>query len=82
VLVLLDVEAGAVREGSGFLPSRQVLGRLINSDAIKGLQLLEAGQRCINVASAPDFVQGRCGRQIVTGAHGSGSIGASRAGQV
>jgi len=41
VLVLLAVEAGAVKEGFGFLPSRRV-------------QVLEAGQRCINLALGPD----------------------------
>jgi len=33
--VLLAVEVGAVKEGSGFLPSRQVLGRAITACAIK-----------------------------------------------
>ena len=35
VLVLLAVEGGAVKEGSGFLPSRRVLGRDITTCAIK-----------------------------------------------
>jgi len=37
VLVLLAVEAGAVKEGSGFLPSRRVLGRAIKACAIKAV---------------------------------------------
>jgi hypothetical protein len=36
MLVLLTVEAGAVKEGSGFLSSRQVLGRTITGCTIKG----------------------------------------------
>ena len=35
VLVLLAVEAGAVKEDSGFLPSRRVFGRAITACAIK-----------------------------------------------
>ncbi len=35
VLLLLAVEAGAVKECSGFLPSRRVLGRAITGRAIK-----------------------------------------------
>jgi len=35
VLLLLAVEAGAVKEGSRFLPSRRVLGRAIAACAIK-----------------------------------------------
>ena len=35
VLVLLDVEAGVVKEGSGFLPSRRVLSHDITVCAIK-----------------------------------------------
>ncbi len=46
VLVLLAVEAGAVKEGFGFLPSRRV-------------RVLEGGQRRINLASSPDYVHGR-----------------------
>jgi len=33
--VLLAIEAGAVKEGSGFLPSRRFLGRAITTCAIK-----------------------------------------------
>jgi hypothetical protein len=35
VLVLLAVEAGVIKEGSGFLPSRWVLSRAITACAIK-----------------------------------------------
>ena len=35
VLVLLAVEAGAVKQGSGFLPSRRVLSRAIKAGAVK-----------------------------------------------
>ena len=35
VLVLLAIEAAAVKEGSGFLPLRRVLGRAIKACAIK-----------------------------------------------
>jgi len=35
VLVLLTVEVGAVKEGSGFRPSRRVFGRAITACAIK-----------------------------------------------
>lgn len=35
VLVLLAVETGAIKEGSGFLLSRRVLGHAIKACAIK-----------------------------------------------
>ena len=35
VLVLLAVEAGAIKEGSRFLPSRRVLGRAIKECTIR-----------------------------------------------
>ncbi len=37
VLVLLAIEGCAVKEGSGFLPSRRVLGRDITACAVKGV---------------------------------------------
>ena len=41
-LVLLAVNGGTVKEGSGFLPSRPVLGRAIKECAIKACAI-EAG---------------------------------------
>ena len=65
VLVLLTVEAGAVKKGSGFLPSRRrVLGRAIKGVchqwcvASRRVRVLEAGQRRINLASGPDSING------------------------
>ncbi len=60
VLVLLAVEAGAVKEGSGFLPSRWVLGRAMTACAIKECAV-KAGAGA--GASAPDSIHGCCGRQ-------------------
>ena len=42
VLLLLAVEAGAVKEGSRFLPSRRVLGRTITACAIKECAAIKA----------------------------------------
>ncbi len=46
------------------------------------VRVLEAGQRRINLDSGPDSIHGCYGRQRVTEARGSGSIGASQVGQV
>ena len=86
VLVLLAVEAGAVKEDSGFsvvpargVPSRRVPSRSVPSRRAR-VRVLEAGQRRINLASGPDSVHGRCGRQSSHGDRGSGCVGASPAG--
>jgi len=68
VLVLLAVEAGAVKEGSGFLPSRWVLGRAITACAIKECAVKECAVKECAVkagagAGAPDSIHGCCGRQ-------------------
>jgi hypothetical protein len=65
MLLLLTVEAGTIKEGSGFLPSRQVLGHAITACTIqaciiKVVQVLEAVQRRINIASALDSHGSSC----------------------
>ena len=74
VLVLLAVEAGAVKEGSWFLPSRWVLGHAIKAGAVKAssgsrqVRVLEACQSHINLVSGRHSVHDRCGR---SSRHGS-----------
>jgi hypothetical protein len=46
VLVLLAVEAGAVKEGSRFLASRRVLGRAITVCAIKASAVKAGSGSC------------------------------------
>ena len=43
VLVLLAIEAAAVKEGSGLLPLRRVLGRAIKACAIKACMSRQSG---------------------------------------
>ena len=109
--MLLAVEAGAVKEGSGFLPSKRSPSRAIKSCAIKACAIEPCAIKAYAIkagavkASSGSCYQGRCGflKQIngestslllqilymavvvggaVAGACGSGSIGASQAGQV
>ena len=46
VLVLLAVEAGTVKEGSSFFPSRRVLDRAITVCAIKACTIKEGWGSC------------------------------------
>jgi hypothetical protein len=63
-LVLLAAEAGAVKEGHGFLHSRRVSSRWILGRACQGgCGFLKARKRRIYLASGPDSVHDRCGRQ-------------------
>jgi len=83
VLVLLAVEAIAVKEGSGFLSSRRILGRAITACTIKG-GCHQGGcefSKQVKGESTSLLIAAVAGR-AVTGARGSGSIGASRASQV
>jgi hypothetical protein len=70
--VLIAIEAGAVKGGSGLLPSRPVLGCAIKAGVVE----LDSGSCCqgecrflkqikgsINLASGTDSIHGRCGRQ-------------------
>ena len=56
VLVLLAVEAGAVKEGCGFLPSSRVLGRAIKACAIKSCAI----KACTIKASSGSSHEGEC----------------------
>ena len=63
--VLFAVEAGAVKEGFGFLPSRRVLDRAIYGVPSKAVRVrvLEAGQRRIRSGFAP-CLAGRSGQSV------------------
>ena len=96
VLVLLAVEAGAVKESSGFLPSRRVLGRALTARAIKAGAVKASWGSChqgrcrflkqFKGESASLLVQilfmAVVAGRAVPGARGSGSVGASCAGRV
>ena len=56
VLVLLAVEAGAIEEGSGFLPSRQVLDCAITTYAITACDI----KTCIAEVDSEPRCQSRC----------------------
>ena len=92
VLVLLAVEAGAVKEGSGFLPSRRVLGlpsRRVPSSGSCHQGGCGCGDEFLKQVKGEStsllvlilFMVVVAGR-AVTGVRGSGCIGASREGQV
>jgi hypothetical protein len=72
VLVLIAIEAGPVKGGSGFLPSRPVLGCAIKAGVVEldsgsccqgGCGFLKQIKGSINLASGTDPIHGRCGRQ-------------------
>ena len=59
--MLLAVEAGAVKEGSGFLPSSRVLGRAITACAIKACAIKACAiKSCAIKASSGSCHQGEC----------------------
>ena len=61
MLVILAAEAGAVKEGSGFLPSRRVLGRAIKACAIeRGIETGAIKAGAVK-ASSGSYHQSRCG---------------------
>jgi hypothetical protein len=92
VLVLLALEVGVVKEGSGFLPSRRFLGPIITACAIKAgvvevdsrsccqgeCGFLKQVQRRIGIASVSDSLHGAImvGR-AVTGTRGSWFVSCS-----
>ncbi len=74
VLVLLAVEVGAVKEGSGFLPSMRVLGRAIKAGVVKASSgschqgrcwcgFLKQAKGESTSLPGPHSIHGRCGRQ-------------------
>ena len=80
------VEAGAVKEGSGFLPSRRVLGRAIKASLGSchqgGCGFLKQVKGESNSLLVQILLMAVVAVRAVPEARGSGSIGASRAGQV